>query len=242
MYDYYLGGGDNFPADRDAAEAVITNHPQQRQLARNNRGFLARAVAFLAEQGIDQFVDIGTGIPTSPNVHEVARASQPDARIVYVDNDPVVLAHARALLAADDQVGVVDSDMHDLETILGAPETQRLIDFSRPVAVLFVAVLHFSPGDEPQRLVRAFRDRMVAGSYLVASLGSTEGLSDEEVDALHSAYAGTRGGMVLRSREAVTSLFDGLDLQDPGVVDVSQWRGFGRPTHVQILAGVGRRP
>ena len=239
MYDYYLGGKDNFPADRAAAEAVIADHPQQRALARNNRAFLRRAVAHLAEAGIDQYVDIGTGIPTSPNVHEVARAAHPAARVAYVDDDPVVLSHARALLSTDELVAVVDADMHD-PGLSHHPGIEALVDFDRPVGVLFVAVLHFSPGDEPARIVRAFRERMAPGSYLVLSTGSTEGLSDADVAAVREAYSTTPRGVFLRPRAEIEALFDGTELIDPGLTDVSGWRADEPPTPIKILAGVGR--
>jgi SAM-dependent methyltransferase len=241
MYDYYLGGRDNVAADREAAEAVIASHPEQRQLARNNRAFLVRAVEQLAAAGITQFVDIGTGIPTAPTVHEVARRTHPDARVVYVDDDPVVLAHARALLAEDTALAVVDADMHDPDVITEHPDVARLIDFDRPVAVLFVAVLHFSAGDEPRRIVEHFRRRMVPGSYLVISAGSSESLSDDELAEIHAAYARTPRGGHLRSRAEIEALFAGFELIEPGVVDVCRWRGVERPTRVSILAGVARR-
>ena len=242
MYDYYLGGRDNFAADREAAEAVIASHPDQRQLARNNRAFLVRAIEHLAAAGITQFVDVGTGIPTAPTVHEVARRTHPDARVVYVDDDPVVLAHARALLAEDRAVAVVEADMHAPETITGHPDVARLIDFEQPVGVLFVAVLHFSPDDEPQRILGHFRARMVPGSHLVLSAGSSEGLTDAELAEIREAYARTPRGGHLRTREEITALFDGFEILEPGVVDVCRWRGFERPTHLSILAGVGRLP
>ncbi|GLZ49505.1 hypothetical protein Acsp06_56900 [Actinomycetospora sp. NBRC 106375] len=242
MYDYYLGGRDNFAADREAAEAVIASHPDQRQLAQNNRAFLVRAVEHLAAEGITQFVDIGTGIPTAPTVHEVARRTHPDARVVYVDDDPVVLAHARALLAEDRAVAVVEADMHDPGAITTHPDVDRLIDFSRPVGVLFVAVFHFSPGDEPHRIVEHFRRRMVPGSYLVLSTGSSEGLDADELAEIEAAYARTPRGGHLRTADEVAALFEGFTVIEPGIVDVSRWRGFERPTHISILAGVGRRP
>lgn len=241
MYDYYLGGRDNFPADREAAEAVIASHPEQRQLARNNRAFLVRAVEHLAAAGITQFVDVGTGIPTSPTVHQIARRTHPDARVVYVDDDPVVLAHARAQLAADPALAVVEADMHDPNAITSHPDVVRLVDPDRAVAVLFVAVLHFSAGEEPRRIVEHFRRRMAPGSYLVISAGSSEGLSEGELAEIHQAYARTPRGGHLRSREEILALFEGFALVEPGLVDVCRWRGFERPTHVSILAGVGRR-
>lgn len=240
MYDYYLGGKDNYAVDREAAEKVIEAHPQQRLLARNNRAFLTRAVRHLADAGIDQFVDLGAGVPTEPATHQTARAIVPGARVVYVDEDPVVLAHARALLGTDDGIGVVGRDVLSPEDVLADPELTRLIDFSRPVGLLAVAMFHFSPGDSPQRVVTAFRERMAPGSWLVLSTGSTEGLDESELEELDRGYSGTARGMHMRSRAEIEQLFDGFSLVEPGVVDVSQWRGNAEQTPVQILAGVAR--
>jgi SAM-dependent methyltransferase len=240
MYDYYLGGKDNYAADRDAAEQVIAAHPQQRLLARNNRAFLTRAVRHLADAGVDHYIDLGAGVPTEPATHQTARAIVPGARVVYVDEDPVVLAHARALLGTDDGIGVVGQDVLQPEQLLADPELTRLIDFSRPVGLLAVSLFHFSPDDGPQRVLRAFRERMAPGSWLVLSTGSDEGLSESDLAELDRGYSGTTRGMHLRSRAEVEGLFDGFAVVDPGVVDVSQWRGNAEQTPVQILAGVGR--
>jgi hypothetical protein len=151
IYDYYLGGKDNFPADREAAEQVLSVAPFGREVARANRQFLARAVMFMARSGIGQFVDLGTGLPTRPNVHEVARSVHPDARVLYVDNDPMVCAHARALLATSDGIAAIQGDIRAPQTILSDPVTHTLIDFTQPVGVLFVAVLHFLTDDNQPR-------------------------------------------------------------------------------------------
>lgn len=240
MYDYYLGGKDNYEVDREAAEHVIAEHPQQQRLALNNRGFLARAVRHIAGAGIDQFIDIGTGIPTSPNVHEVARETHPGARAVYVDNDPVVLAHNRGLLATDENLVTIDANMRYPGDILSSSELNQLVDFSQPVAVLLVSVLHFVPGDEAHHIVARFREAMAPGSYLVASLGTSEGLSGDEIAGIEAAYASTSSGGVLRTRSEIEDLFSGFELADPGVVDVAQWRASEPETHVSILGGVGR--
>ena len=240
MYDYFLGGKDNFAVDREAAERVIAAHPQQRLLARNNRAFLTRAVRHLAEEGIDQFVDLGAGVPTEPATHQTARAIVPGARVVYVDEDPVVLAHARALLGTDDGIGVAGQDVLDPERVLADPELTRLIDFSRPVGLLAVALFHFNPDPGPQQVITTFRERMAPGSWLVLSTGSDEGLSRSELTELGRGYSGTPRGMHLRSRAEITGLFDGFSVVEPGVVDVSRWRGNAQRTPVQILAGVGR--
>ena len=238
MYDYYLGGKDNFAVDRDAAEQVIAAHPEQRTLARQNRGFLARAVRYLAEQGVDQYVDLGTGIPTSPNVHEVAREALPGARVVYVDNDPIVAAHNRALRATHDGVICVDHDVRDPEAILADPELRRLIDFSRPVGLLAVAVFHFIPDADP--ILTRLRRELVAGSHLVVSTATTEGISAEQVARLDAAYEKSSVRLAFRSRAEIAAMFGDAELVEPGVVPVGRWRADEPDPHVKILGGVAR--
>jgi SAM-dependent methyltransferase len=180
MYDYFLGGKDNFQVDRDAADQLdeAAGRGTTFTVAWENRRFLQRAVACLAEAGIDQFVDIGAGLPTQGNVHEIAQRVNPAARVAYVDNDPIVLSHGRALLADDKTTKVFTADMREPQAILTAPGLAGLIDFSRPVAVLFVAVLHFVRDEEdPYGIVGTFRDAMAPGSYLVLSHVTTDGLS-----------------------------------------------------------------
>ena len=176
MYDYYLGGKDNFAADREAAEQALSVVPFGREVARANRQFLVRAVTFMARSGIGQFIDLGTGLPTRPNVHEVARSVLPDARVLYVDNDPMVCSHARALLATNDGVAAIQGDIRTPQAILNDPVTRELIDFTRPVGVLFVAVLHFlTDDDQPWEQVAAFRWRMASGSMLAVSHITSDG-------------------------------------------------------------------
>ncbi|MCO5969926.1 SAM-dependent methyltransferase [Actinoallomurus soli] len=238
MYDYWLGGKDNFAADREAAEKVIAAHPEQRELVRANRDFLVRAVAYLAEQGIEQFLDLGTGIPTSPNVHEVAREIRPAARVVYVDNDPIVFAHNQAFRATDDRVATVHADIRRPGEILGDPAVKRLIDFDRPVGLLAVAVLHFVP--EGEEVIATLRKTMAPGSFLALSTGTYEGLSPEQRERIENAYAKASAPAVIRSRAEIERLFTGFDVVDPGIVHVAKWRADGPETQGRLLAGVGR--
>lgn len=244
MYDYYLGGKDYYEVDEVAAEQVIAAHPHQRQLARNNRGFLARAVTHLAATGIDQYVDVGTGIPTRPNVHELAFSQHPSARVAYVDNDPTVIAHDRALLAQKDleNIAVVDADMRDPDALLADSDLRAMIDFDRPVAVLLVAVLHFMPDPTATEIVTRLRRDLVPGSALVLSTACSDGLPAEQLAAIQSAYTTTATGAVLRARADIEAFFDGLTLVSPGVVDVAQWRNDDPPTPISILGGVGLVP
>ena len=238
MYDYYLGGKDNFPADHDAAEKVIAAHPEQRRLVKANRGFLVRAVRYLAGQGITQFLDLGTGIPTSPNVHEVAREAHPDARVVYVDNDPILTAHNRALRATHDGVAPVQADIRDPRALLAHPDVRATLDFDRPIAVLTVAEFHFIP--EAPEIVDVLRSVMAPRSYLALSTATTEGLTRADVKAIEDAYAASTVPAVFRSREEIEALFAGTEPVAPGLVPVGQWGADDPPTHIRILAGVAR--
>ena len=227
VYDYLLGGKDNFAADRAAAEAGLRANPNSRIPPRENRAFLGRAVRYLAgEAGISQFLDIGTGIPTSPNVHEAAQAVEPRARIVYVDNDPIVLTQARALLTTGPQgrTAYIDADLRDIDAILGSPDLQRTLDLSRPVGLLLIAVMHFIPDeDDPWALAARLLAALPSGSYLA--------LSHLTGDFDPAAWAGVvavyrRSGvtMQVRPKPDIERFFAGLDLIDPGVVSLPQWR------------------
>jgi trans-aconitate methyltransferase len=238
MYDYWLGGKDNFAADRAAAEQVIAVNPEQRDLVRANRAFLVRAVRHIAQEGIDQFLDLGTGIPTSPNVHEVARAVRPSARVVYVDNDPIVSAHNKALRAADDAVGAVHADIRHPAEILADPAVTRLLDLDRPVGLLAIAVLHFIT--EAEEVIARFRQALSPGSYLALSVGTTDGLTPSQVQGIKDAYANASAHAVIRSRQEIERLFTGFDLIEPGLVHVAKWRADGPETKGRLLAGVGR--
>lgn len=248
IYDYLLGGKDNFAADRAAAEAGIAAAPEVRLIARANRDFLVRAVRHLAERGIRQFIDIGTGIPTSPNVHEVAQGVDPATRVVYVDNDPMVLVHARALMSGPGHGGtaVIQADLRRPTEILTDPRLTDMIDFGRPVGLLLVAVLHhLRDDDDPARLVRELMEPLAPGSHAVlAHLG--EDLRPAESSAVAGAAGRSSVTLVPRGREQVLGFLEGLELVDPGLVQVPYWR----PTEpvgddaqrVWSYAAVARKP
>jgi S-adenosyl methyltransferase len=248
MYDYMLGGKDHYAADRETAEQAMRSWPAVRTAVRENRTFLARAVRYLvAEAGIRQFLDIGTGLPSADNVHEVAQDVAPESRIVYVDNDPIVLAHARALLTSDPQgaTAYIQADLREPEKILANPATREILDFSKPVALMLVAILHFVVDeDHPAEIVRTLLDALPAGSYLVASHVTPEHDPDG-VHGLERTYQ--QGGVPAQVRNVADFrriAFTGLDVVDPGVVLVSEWRPERqhRPTAAEVnwYGGVAR--
>jgi hypothetical protein len=228
MYDYYLGGKTNYPADREAAEQVLTLAPSARISAQQNRAFVHRAVRFLAEEaGIDQFLDVGTGIPTPPNLHEVVQAVTPAARVVYVDNDPIVLAHARALLTSspEGRTAYLEADLRRPGDILSNPAVTDVLDLSRPVALSLVAVLQFFPDAMgPAAIVRELVDALPAGSHVVISHGTSDVLP--EISRRSSDVYNRRGiPLQLRSRAEVAALVPaGMELVEPGVVLLHRWR------------------
>ncbi|MEV4300829.1 SAM-dependent methyltransferase [Microbispora rosea] len=247
MYDYYLGGKDNFAADREAAEKIIEILPNLPDIARENREFLVRTVTYLTRQGIRQFLDIGAGLPTQRNVHQVAQELAPESRIVYVDNDPIVLVHARAILAENERVRAVEADMRDPEALLRHPEVREHIDFSQPLAVLLLGVLHFVPDDdEARKIVAALRNPLVPGGYLVVSHGSLGDLSEDQEEEGRKVFSRTSvPGTTSRSYDQVLAFFDGLDLVEPGVVPLHDWRPdtdypYVREGKAGALGGVGR--
>jgi SAM-dependent methyltransferase len=228
MYDYYLGGKDHFAVDRETAEQVLRVVPTLRAAARENRGFLRRAVRYLvAEAGIRQFLDIGTGLPSANNVHEVAQWIAPECRIVYVDNDPIVLAHARALLtsAPAGRTAYIHADLREPEAILADPVTGRTLDFGQPVALMLVGVLHFLlDSDHPAQIVATLRDALAPGSYLVASHATPE---YDPARAGEVARLYTDRGVPFQFRTADEFgeiAFSGLEMVEPGLVPVSEWR------------------
>ncbi|MER7546341.1 SAM-dependent methyltransferase [Actinomadura sp.] len=233
MYDYYLGGKDNFAADREAADKVLQIFPDVAVGAQANRRFLGRAVRLAASMGIRQFLDIGTGIPAADNTHEVAQAVAPESRVVYVDNDPIVLTHARALLAGtpEGRTAYLDADYRDHEKILTASETRALIDFTRPVALLTVALLHFVPDeDDPGAILEHYKAAMPPGSLMIFSHSTTDLAPDpEEAANVVRTYRAAGVNLTPRSEERITGFFAGWDLLDPGVVPVTEWRPDGDP-------------
>jgi hypothetical protein len=249
MYDAYLGGKDNYPVDREAVRGILRIFPEVRGIAVANRAFLQRAVRFLAgEAGIRQFLDIGTGIPSAGNVHEVAGQAAPDARVVYVDNDPIVHVHANALLTGSGTTGVVLADMRDPDVILEHPKVRGLIDFTQPVALLLVAILHFITEEEnPAGIVAALRDALPAGSYLALSHGTLDFHPSDGADMAAAGYKNATAPLVLRTRERVSGFFDGFDLLEPGLVQAPLWRPDGRRPRpkdlakIGIYAGIGRK-
>ena len=242
IYNYFAGGKDNFEVDRAAAEVVLSMAPEVRDAVRENRDFLVRAVEHLVKnEGIRQFIDIGAGIPTVRPVHEVAQAIDPTAAVAYIDNDTVVLVHARALLATNPATIVMDADVLDPEAILDAPELRALIDLTEPVAVLLIAILHFVPDhDDPAGLVRRLLDRLPSGSFVVITHLSDGGLPDDPRIAKTQALYG--GGLYMRTYEAVETLFNGLDLTAPGLVGVSSWPTPITDNTSWWLGGMARKP
>jgi O-methyltransferase involved in polyketide biosynthesis len=227
VYDYWLGGKDNFEADRIAGEATIAAYPAIRASARANRAFLARTVRYLAaDQGIRQFLDIGTGLPTASNTHQVAQNVAADSRIVYVDNDPLVLSHARALLTSTPEgtTAYLDADLRDTDAILA--EAADTLDFSQPVAIMLLAILHYIPDlDEAEQIVARLTSAVPGGSFLVISHAASDISPDEMAEMIRRMNEHlAEGNHVGRPREVVARFFTGLDLVDPGVVKVTQWR------------------
>jgi SAM-dependent methyltransferase len=228
MYDFMLDGKDNYASDREAVAKLVEMAPEAPKRAKLNRAFLGRAVRYVAAQGITQFLDIGAGLPTQENVHQVAQAVAPGALTVYVDNDPVVLSHARALLAGDKQTVVVAGDVRDPAGILGDPQTVAFLDLTRPVCVLLVAILHFVPDSEnPAQLIAAFADAVAPGSYLILSHATMDGAPPREAARTRDAeavYDQATAPLVMRDPGRVARLLGGFSLVEPGLVHITDWR------------------
>ena len=250
VYDYWLGGTSNFLADQDAARALLALEPNARGAARANRAFLGRAVRYLAGQaGIRQFLDVGSGIPTAGNVHEVAQEAAPGSHVVYVDVDETVVAHSRLLLKGRSDTAVIHADLRQPEKIVADPTVRALIDFGQPVALLLVAVLHFvADEDDPWRIVATLRDALPPGSYLVLCHACRDARPELAAPA-EKAYAGrVEGRAAIRPHDDILRFFDGFEILDPGLVYLPLWRPDSPaeipddPRKFWGLAGVGRLP
>ncbi|MFI0462686.1 SAM-dependent methyltransferase [Saccharopolyspora sp. 5N102] len=246
MYDYYLGGAHNFAADREAAERVLAMLPETRTFAQENRAFLQRAVRYLAtEAGIDQFLDLGSGIPTVGNVHEIAQGLNPDARVVYVDHEPVAVAQSQRMLAGNERATIIRADLRHPDLVLGHPDTRRLLDFSRPVAVLMISVFPFIPdSDDPAGIIASYRRACAPGSHLALSHSLTPEYWPGEVAQAIELYQSSTHPLHLRNPDQVMGLFAGYELVPPGVVFTSAWRPDRPVTDEQAresraVAGVG---
>jgi SAM-dependent methyltransferase len=224
VYDYYLGGAHNFAVDRELAEQVIRELPDLPRITQANRAFLRRSVRFLADQGIRQFLDIGSGIPTVGNVHEIAQRCDPQARVVYVDNDPVAVAHSRALLGNNPGTAIVHADLRDPGRLFADPVVTGLLDLDAPIGLLMVAVLHFVPDvDHPAKLIAEYREELASGSYLVVSHVTDDAGLDPD-GRVRTLYQRGSIQVVTRTRREVADFFAGFALVDPGVVYVPLWR------------------
>ncbi|MGK5685270.1 SAM-dependent methyltransferase [Actinoplanes sp. URMC 104] len=243
VWNYWLGGKDNYAVDREVGDSVLQVFPAIAENARACRAFIGRTVSYLAvEAGIRQFLDIGTGLPTADNTHEVAQRLAPESRIVYVDNDPLVLVHARALLSSGPEgaTDFIDADLRDTATI--RREAARTLDFGKPIALMLMGILgHVESDDEAQGIVKSLLDLLPSGSYLAFYDGT-----DTSEKIVEGARISSEGGHTyhLRSPERISRFFDGLELVDPGVVSVSHWRpgADGEPTHQDSYGGVARKP
>jgi hypothetical protein len=251
IYDYLLGGKDNFAVDREAAQQLLAVTPHMASIVRDNRAFIGRAVRYLAsEAGIRQFLDLGGGLPTQTNVHEMAQQFAPDARVVYVDNDPVVWAHGQAVLADGIHVAMAFADLREPAAVLENPDVLALLDLAQPVAVLCASVLHFvSDAEEPHRIIAEYRDRIASGSYLVISHGTTGNAENDPTDTVGgvtNVHRQASAQLHVRPEPEIQRFFEGFNLVDPGVVWLTEWRPSpADPPTTQprsLRAGVGRKP
>ncbi|MBM9510351.1 SAM-dependent methyltransferase [Actinacidiphila acididurans] len=246
IYDYFLGGSHNFEADREAARVAIQAFPGIPKIGQANRAVMRRAVRFAVDRGITQFLDIGSGIPTFGNVHEVAQAASPGAKVVYVDNDPVAVAHSRAVLEGNDEATVVMADLRDPRSILEAPETRAMLDLRRPMALMLVAVVHFLSDEErPAEIIATLRDALAPGSVMVVTHATMDGPTPQGQRGAQQVYQRTTTPLIMRTREQLEPFFDGFELVEPGVVPLPYWRPDTPPADdddpavLHGLAGVG---
>ncbi|MEU2183479.1 SAM-dependent methyltransferase [Streptomyces thermolilacinus] len=249
IYDYYLGGSHNFEVDREAARRALEFLPGLPKIMQANRAFMRRAVRHAVGEGVTQFLDIGSGIPTFGNVHEVAQQADPGARVVYVDHDPVAVAHSKAVLEGNDRADIAAADLRKPHDILHSPEVARLLDLDRPVALLLVAVLHFlEDADRPHEAVAELRDALAPGSLIIVTHASFDGIPvpQERAGGTVGVYRDIRSPLVMRSREEVARFFDGCEMVEPGLVSMPHWRPDTPPEQEDPyafsgFAGVGRK-
>jgi hypothetical protein len=250
IYDYWLDGTHNFLADQDVGRAIAAVEPRMRALAKENRAFLGRAVRFLGAAGIDQFLDLGSGIPTSGNVHEIAQQANPAARVAYVDIDPVAIAHSKAILAGNDYAAIADADLREPEKILAHSTVSRLIDFSRPLGLIVLAVLQFiSDAEDPWTIMATLRGALAPGSYLVLGHATDEGSRPSVAQAAEAVYNRNVATQIhLRSVGEIQRMFDGFELVEPGLVYTPMWRPDtadavqAELAKFGVLVGVARKP
>ncbi len=246
IYDYFLGGACNFEHDREFADQFLRIMPEAELAARRNRAFLRRAVRFCVEQGIRQFLDIGSGIPTVGNVHEIAQAMDPSCRVLYVDNEAVAVAHSELMLEDNENAAILQADLCDPDTVLGSQSAKRLLDFDEPLALLMVAVLHFIPAD-PQTAIARYLSAIAPGSYYVLSHGTNDGFDEAPVEA-NQSYERTSTPGLARTKAEILELMAGTDLVDPGIVSTPQWRPDSpddvddHPERSLVYAAVARKP
>jgi len=249
MWDYYLGGAHNFAIDRQAAEQILLLHPDMPLVAQVTRAFLRRVVEFLVGQGIDQFLDIGAGIPTVGSVHEIAQRFTPTARVVYVDHDPVAVAHSQAILSGAANAMAIRADARRPQEILDHPAVRNLLDWGRPTGVLAIALFHFIPDDnEVLSIIRVLHDAMASGSYLALTHASADTLDRASAEQGEALYKRATAPLRFRSRDGILRLFEGFELIDPGLVFIPLWRPesaddlmLDTPDRIANYAGVGRK-
>jgi SAM-dependent methyltransferase len=249
ILDYFLGGAHNFAVDRRAAKEAAQAMPELPNGMRASRSFLRRAVTMMIDEGVDQFLDLGSGIPTVGNVHEIAHRLNPSARVVYVDNEPIAVAHSRTILGDNPLVAPVRADLRHPDSVLNLPEIRRMIDFSRPVGLIAIAVLHYLPdADDPHGLVEAYRNALAPGSHLALSHATVDFVPEDQLGAVSQVegiYRMISAPLHPRSYGEVAKFFTGLELVEPGVVPVRQWRGEWNDRHEGTVhlsyGGVGRK-
>jgi hypothetical protein len=254
MYDYFLGGCHNFAIDRKTADLMERVYPGARLTAHANRALLRRIVLYMVSQGVDQFLDLGSGVPTVGNVHEIAQSTHPEARVIYVDVEPVAVKAAQRLLADNPHATTVRADLRDTQAILNHPDVRALLDLSRPIGVLMMSVLHFVPdSDDPRAVIRDYRDAITSGSFLAISHSTdapvrAEQVTQSDIDELLDIFSSSGSPATLRPPRELEQFFDGFELLEPGVVPIFDWRPedpdqiVDSPDRMLFYGGVGRKP